>query len=255
MWKSVRTYFLLCVCIAAISSIGYAQIQEEFNSLKTNWQNQIKQGDFRQLFEDQYLTGSLFWHNIKYYDSEQDIINALDRISDQFDKGRFDSFSLYKHDSANYFEVGRFERDDGIPIFFLIGWQYINGNWIRELDLFIDNTVTQCSDIGGVEVARNKWMKLANEHNPENLVNNSYTYNAIYFSNGKLTMVDQLAKRYKYMSNQDWKIELEAYDVMVVQEGLILEIGEYRAKSKGLYLIIWQKQENKKWKVLLDFNF
>ena len=56
------------------------------------------------------------------------------------------------------------------------------------------------------------------------------------------------------MSNDSYKITLEALKVLQVNNKVIFEIGIYRAGGEGLYTLIWVK-ENEEWNLLLDFNF
>ena len=56
------------------------------------------------------------------------------------------------------------------------------------------------------------------------------------------------------MSNESYKIKLEALKVLQVNNKIVFDIGTFTSGGKGLYTLIWKKEDDD-WKLLLDFNF
>ncbi len=104
--------------------------------------------------------------------------------------------------------------------------------------------------------ARNKWVKLCNEHNAKDLVTELYTEDAIYYNRGRvLTGHNQLSMEYSYMNDPSYSLQLNPKHIEMVRDDLIFEIGQCSGSYPLPYILIWKKQQDGDWKIYFDSNY
>lgn len=155
----------------------------------------------------------------------------------------------------NYFEIGYYVYEKA-RYGFVIGWKKVDETWLREIDILFKTEDAPEIEVSQINDARNLWMKLSNAHDPKALIQQVYTPDAVYVNQGKVyTGTEEITQRYSYMSNPNWKIQLNAKKTQEIQGNLFFEIGQYISNGTGHYVIIWERQENGEWQACLDFNF
>ena len=136
----------------------------------------------------------------------------------------------------------------------LIIWNTIETIQKRELE-FIAKSTPSPSVLEEINLSRKKWIALCNQHNAAQLVAQVYTPNAIYY-NHKPAIIGRegITAEYQYMNQEKYSLHLEPIIVETVTPELVFEIGQCAGSYQGKYMIIWQKQENGDWQVLMDSN-
>lgn len=108
----------------------------------------------------------------------------------------------------------------------------------------------------GINQAREKWIQLCNTHNAQNLVNELYTEDAIYFNRGRIIIgQSDLAQEYSYMNSPQYRLHLDPLHIQVIDDATVFEVGRCSGSYPLPYLIVWKKQANNNWKVYLDSNY
>jgi hypothetical protein len=169
----------------------------------------------------------------------------------------------FQHDRDRFITVGTLDTEIGNQAL-VTGWRKVDGEWKKEIDviLTISGTLYKPADtlMENLNQERRKWVKLANQHNPENHIRQSYTEDATYFGNGqKSEGRSEIADRYFYMENPNYQVDLEKEQLWSISENHVIEIGRYftgpeKVGTGGIYVILWQQQEEG-WLIELDFNF
>ena len=159
------------------------------------------------------------------------------------------------HDSLRYFDIGLIKNKDKDYHAYLTGWKNQRA-WQKDIEVIYPYDEEANIPDMAIAEARELWEKRSNSHDVRALIEQSYTSDAIYFSNGKLDEgTEAIIKRYDYMSNPNWQISLTPIQMLAVQEDIVFEIGQYNSGGIGHYIIIWEKDENNIWKVRMDYNF
>lgn len=110
-------------------------------------------------------------------------------------------------------------------------------------------------DTTSISDKRNVWIKLCNAHNAENLVNQLYSENALYFNHRPLIQGrESLIKEYAYMNNDKYTLTLEPLILKTVNENIAYEIGQCKGSYEGKYILIWKKEFDGEWKIYIDSN-
>jgi hypothetical protein len=237
-----------------------AQAQPDLQSLQQEWVDAIKMGDSTSDFywDDQ----SLIYSKIKTSDAES-IIQIFKKEDIQNLQG-YSPIQNFQHDKFRYITVGKLSTSTD-SLLLLTGWRKVDGSWLKKIDviLTLESETTRISSETGrlLDQERKKWVKLANQHNPEAHIKASYTEDATYFGNGQKSEGRQeIADRYIYMENLNYQVDLEKERLWRISESNVLEIGRYftgteRRGNGGLYVILWEEQETGEWQIELDFNF
>lgn len=217
------------------------------------WNQAMNKGeDLDKFYWDQptlFLSHEIYKGNAQIQEQLATLIKTEGQISRYINKG------IVFHGKNNYFEMGYYVFEKG-RYGFLIGWKKVEETWLREIEVLFKAEDAPEIDIAEIDAARNKWMKLSNAHDPAALIKQVYTSDAVYVNQGKVDQgTEAITKRYAYMSNPNWKIQLNHKKSRQIQGNIFFEIGEYVSNGKGHYVIIWEKQENGEWQACLDFNF
>lgn len=103
---------------------------------------------------------------------------------------------------------------------------------------------------------RNEWMRLCNAHEANELVRKLYTPNAYYYNRGRLlTGTEAISAEYSYMNSANYSLKLTPKHVEFVSENLAYELGRCSGSYPLPYMLLWQKQANGQWQVLMDSNY
>lgn len=103
---------------------------------------------------------------------------------------------------------------------------------------------------------RNEWMRLCNAHKASELVGKLYTPNAYYYNRGRLISgTEAISAEYGYMNSPGYSLKLTPKHVEFVTDNLAYELGQCSGSYPLPYMLLWQKQANGKWQVLMDSNY
>jgi hypothetical protein len=228
-----------------------------FQSISGNWVQDYNRDASKDLLTKYYLDAAGLFIEGKMIQNSAAIASALHELKAETGKIiSFQSLGIHRQNDTRYFEMGQYISNS--PDVFLIGiiaWNKQGDQWKKELEILYKNQEFDVFDVNGIDEAREKWVELSNAHNHQNLVNEVYTRDAIYFHKAIISKGTQnIVPRYAYMSNPKWSITLESLQQIPVNNNLVLEVGKYTSSGIGLYILIWQRTIDK-WQALFDFNF
>lgn len=254
----MKKYILLSLILIFTGSFLLAQ--PDLESFQRKWVENVKTGEPATDFywENRYLAF------VDITSNESNNIITLVRSGEIPAIKTYEHEQIFRHDGHRYISVGKLVTD-GHDVVLLTGWRNVEEGWKKEIDVILSKSSPD-EEVGSDVLAalnneRQKWVKLANEHNPEAHIKASYTGDAVYFGNGeKSEGRAEIAERYFYMENPDYQVALEMEELWNIAEDKVLEAGRYfvgteRRGEGGLYVILWEKQETENWQIKLDFNF
>ncbi len=163
------------------------------------------------------------------------------------------NFNIQVHAGLNY-EIGEIKTASAtFAMMFLKRNDLVPNPGIEFLVIYRKQKVAgQTSEI---DTARKEWMKLCNGHQVSELVNRLYTKDAYYYNQGRLLQGRQsLITEYGYMNDDSYSLQLTPKHLAVISEEIAYEVGRCSGSYPNPYMLIWQKQSNGKWQILMDSN-
>ena len=156
--------------------------------------------------------------------------------------------------NGNYdYEIGSFKNKRGGLMKHLIIWDTSKEVEKRVLE-FLAEADDFSVDLKQIDVQREVWIKHCNAHNAENLINNLYSQNTMYYNHRPMVVSrENLIPEYSYMNNAEYQLTLHPLIVEPVSKSIVYEIGQCKGSYKGKYILIWQKTDTG-WQILFDSN-
>lgn len=158
-------------------------------------------------------------------------------------------------DSSIYYQITKLscENDQSYARILILNGP--SGNRKIELEFISPLEVGFINEKDQLDQRRQEWIKKCNAHSAADLINNLYAKEAIYF-NYKPLVIGRAAitNEYSYMNNNHYSLHLEPLKVVQINNNIAFEIGQCSGSYQGKYLIVWQKNMEGKWYVLLDSN-
>jgi ketosteroid isomerase-like protein len=106
-----------------------------------------------------------------------------------------------------------------------------------------------------LDESRTEWMRLCNAHQVDQLVSRLYASNAFYYNRGRLLQgTKAITKEYSYMSNPNYSLKLTPKHVAFVTPDIAYEIGQCSGSYPNPYMLLWEKEEDGRWVILMDSN-
>ena len=154
-------------------------------------------------------------------------------------------------DSLYFYELGRFSDKGKTDYHFLI---IRDGTDKRLLELIVPKRGFTSAE-EEIATRRKEWMKFCNAHQVEELVNNLYTDNTLYYNYKPMTEGPKnVISTYAYMNREQYSLQLNPICVEQFRDDLVFEIGQCSGSYNGQYVLVWQKQKTGEWRILLDAN-
>ncbi|MDF1696268.1 MAG: hypothetical protein P1U56_10565 [Saprospiraceae bacterium] len=152
------------------------------------------------------------------------------------------------------YEMGSFTDDKGNTFKQIIIWKKTSDGRKRDFEIVSKKSEHRVnSEV--IDQQRSKWMEYCNAHDVEGLANTIYTSNNLYYNHKPLVIGRaQLIKEYQYMTNEQYSLKLTPILSEVVNENTVFEIGQCAEGYNGKYIIVWKKNEDGIWQVLVDSN-
>jgi len=111
-------------------------------------------------------------------------------------------------------------------------------------------------NFSAIDKSRLEWMSFCNSHEAKKLVKELYTPDAYYYNRGRLLKgTDALVTEYSYMNMPSYTLKLTPKHIVAVSSNTVYEIGQCSGSYPLPYMLVWQKQENGKWQILMDSNY
>ena len=152
------------------------------------------------------------------------------------------------------YELSTFATDNYEQFAQLVVWNLKEDKALRELE-FVVKYNNPLVDLSGIDAARDLWMEHCNNHRVDLLIGEVYTPNTFYYNHKSPTRGRaDLIERYDYMNNERYQLTLTPIHTEAVSQDIAIEIGQCSGSYGGRYVIVWQKQPDGRWMVLLDSN-
>ncbi len=231
-------------------------VLSEIDKLNKDWMNSLA-GSTKDI-------STIYTENALLFSESDNYIRGITYISD-FYQSIFEGLTLKEYimqyrvqlseNKDMVFEIGLLTTAQDVSYQYLILWTKANGSWLRDLEAVAIKEVDIEFD-SGIDVTRNRWVELANQHSPIALAKGTYTDNLFYYNRGILYQgYESLVDAYSYMNDLNFDISLKNEYCVMLGKKLAYEIGTWKSSDyTGSYIIIW-KQLEREWKIMLDCNW
>ena len=203
----------------------------------------------------QYLKEAVFVNDQGDFLTGND--NAILWVGEDAEIGRIYSLfdKLARENRGIYYEIGGFETDQE-SFKHLIIWRKQDSVRYRELELISRADSSDLSEIlPMIDEKRDQWMKYCNAHLVDSLAHKVYDSLTLYYNHKPMVVGrEDLIREYQYMANPNYNLQLTPYIVEPVNENIVFEIGQCSGSYGGMYTIVWRRQPDGDWLVLLDSN-
>ena len=158
------------------------------------------------------------------------------------------------HVSDYQYEIAALSTASGTDVFELSIWNLKGPSPVKELELLVPASgAMPAPEI--LEPYRKQWMELCNAHKVEELVNTLYHANTLYYNHRPMVVGrEALIPAYAYMKHPDYSLRLEPIAIVPVRSDLIFEVGQCSGSYPGKYILVWQKNPEGNWEIILDSN-
>lgn len=186
-----------------------------------------------------------------------EVFDIADAIATYYSKKEvgIETIETYFRVKANAlydYEIGNFTLANGDHYNHVVIWN----TTLQKRDFeFISKAESNTPLDPQIDARRKEWVKLCNAHNAMALVSELYTANTVYYNHKPVVVgIDAVTKEYSYMNNPNYTLNLTRLHLEMVTPTLAYEIGQCSGSYNGKYIIVWQKDTEGIWKVLVDSN-
>ncbi|MGV0946109.1 hypothetical protein ACTS9U_04630 [Empedobacter falsenii] len=168
--------------------------------------------------------------------------------------------SLFSSEASNKrkinYEIVNYKTNKRKNFIELVIWKIENDKIIREFEFTKESNLnSKVIDTTKINERRKLWIELCNQNNSNNLVRELYSKNSIYYNHKPIIKgTEKLIKEYSYMDNKNYHLKLEPLIVKPVNKNLVFEIGQCAGSYNGKYILVWEKDVNGIWKIIIDSN-
>lgn len=122
-------------------------------------------------------------------------------------------------------------------------------------DLLISKSHLQSNETNRIDEARAQWMTFCNHQRVDELIENLYCEDAIYFNQKPILQGrSAIRQEYSYMTSANYSLELTPLFIEQINEEYAIEIGQCSGSYGGKYVLVWEKQVDGQWQICFDSN-
>ncbi len=199
-------------------------------------------------------------HAIKIFDDGETIVggNPLKEhylsSADPINLISSDTVLMANSNRGLVYEMGEYTDNSNAKFKQIVIWESKDSQSKRVFE-FASKIEGSENDLVEINSRRDLWIKLCNMNDAENLINEMYSQNTLYFNHKPLIIGRELlVKEYAYMNRENYQLTLNPIIVDQVNENFVFEIGQCKGSYNGKYIIIWRKESSGKWEVFIDSN-
>ncbi len=165
-----------------------------------------------------------------------------------------DTVILAHPERGLFYELGAFTDANQQKYQHLIIWQMKGAARVSVFE-FVAPQLEAVEDYEALDKRRALWMELCNRHEVQQLIDNLYEEETLYFNHRPLLKGRAaLVKAYQYMKAENYQLSLLPSVVRQVSPDFIFEIGQCAGTYQGKYILIWQRNEQGQWNIFIDSN-
>ncbi|MDR9418256.1 hypothetical protein [Gracilimonas sp.] len=194
------------------------QAQPNLDSLQQDWVQSLKEGAPKANYY--WNENQLIFSKINTSDAE----SVIQMLTSKPIAGltSYKHIQSFRHDRFRFLTAGTL-RTDTDSLLVISPWRDVEGEWKKEMDVILSQQLPSMKVRSGVldklNEEREKWVELANQHNPEAHITATYLEDASYISNGQKSDGHQeIIDRYVYMENPNYQVDLESEQLWQVSE-------------------------------------
>ncbi len=163
-------------------------------------------------------------------------------------------FSIEVNSSLNY-EIGEIKINSDAYIVMFLRTKEANAEVTIEFLTIYKNSKSGTHH-SAIDKAREKWMSLCNSHLADKLVAQLYVPEAYYYNRGRLLQgTKALTAEYSYMNMSSYSLKLTPKHIVPVNSEIVYEIGQCSGSYPLPYMLVWKKQKDGNWQILMDSNY
>ncbi len=164
--------------------------------------------------------------------------------------------TINTHRGSPYqYEIGQFTTSNREVFYHLLIWNLAGEQPLRELEVIASGGTNDSSILNAIDQRRAEWIKLCNEHDAANLVEQLYSEDALYYNHKPIVKGRAaITQDYSYMNRPEYSLMLKPIIVQPVNENMVFELGQCSGGYGGKYMLLWQKDAAGKWYVMMDSN-
>ena len=154
------------------------------------------------------------------------------------------------------YELVSYSTSNGKSFTQLLIWQKTADQSKRQLEYTVRITGDyKTENEKDIEGRRLEWIKLCNEHNARNLVESLYSANTLYYNHKPLVKGrEDVIHEYGYMNNDRYSLSLHPLHIEYPSADTAIEIGQCRGSYGGKYILVWKKESDGIWRIMMDSN-
>lgn len=193
--------------------------------------------------------------NGRVINGQEAIINSNKQAGWQIKTIATDKIINTHQEKLYQYEIGKFSTTDGQTFHHLLIWNLSGEKPRREFEFVGSKEIVSSSVLVEIDQRRAEWIKLCNEHNAANLVEELYRKDAIYYNHKPIIRGrEAIIADYQYMNQPKYNLLLTPILLQAVNETLAFEIGQCSGSYGGKYILVWQKNVDGKWYISMDAN-
>ena len=153
------------------------------------------------------------------------------------------------------YEIGEIKTNStNFPVMFLKRKDNSAGPEVELLVIYEDENPS--NEVSILDEKREEWMKLCNDHKADELVKQLYTVDAYYYNRGRLLQgTSSISSEYSYMNSPGYTLTLTPKHLAFVSPSIAYEIGQCSGSYPLPYMLLWEKQDNGNWQIMMDSNY
>ena len=154
------------------------------------------------------------------------------------------------------YELVTYSTSNGKSFTQLLIWQKTADQPSRQLEYTVRVTGDyKAENEKDIEGRRLEWIKLCNEHNARNLVESLYSANTLYYNHKPLVKGrEDVIHEYGYMNNERYSLSLHPLHIEYPSADTAIEIGQCKGSYGGKYILVWKKESDGIWRIMMDSN-
>lgn len=162
-----------------------------------------------------------------------------------------------KKAEVNIYDIGYYRLKDNRKIFYFISWTKSGLGWRKEIEVLNEGELHVESAEKEINGRLERFCEIINStHNLRLLFDELYREKTYFYNKSRLyTGYDEMLIPYKSMKSEYYSIGLASEHLSMVGPGIAYHIGSFTVGDyPGIFVLIWKKDKEGTWRIVLDTN-